>query len=107
MSKPQPKKLPRPKAMADVLAELMARRGYARERAAADYSAAWREAAGELIARHTRVGVVRRGALEVIVANSVLLQELTFQKPNILNQLGRLLPQERIGNLKFRVGPIE
>ncbi|HXT59680.1 MAG TPA: DUF721 domain-containing protein [Pirellulales bacterium] len=105
---PHPNKKPgRPKAMADVLAELMARRGYARQQASADYSAAWREAAGELIANHTRVGGVRRGALEVIVANSVLLQELTFQKPSILTQLGRLLPQERIGNLKFRVGPIE
>jgi predicted nucleic acid-binding Zn ribbon protein len=107
MSKPPQKKPGRPKAMADVLAELMARRGYARQQASADYSAAWREAAGELIANHTRVGAVRRGALEVIVANSVLLQELTFQKPSILSQLGRLLPQERIGNLKFRVGPIE
>ncbi len=97
----------RPKAVGDVLAELMARRGYAREQASADYAAAWRQAAGELIAKHTRVGGVRRGALEVIVANSVLLQELTFQKTSILSQLGRLLPQERIGSLRLKVGPIE
>jgi predicted nucleic acid-binding Zn ribbon protein len=107
MSEGKKKYLGKPKAVGDVLAELMARRGYARQQAAADYSAAWRQAAGELIAAHTRVGSVRRGALEVIVANSVLLQELTFQKPNILSQLGRLLPQERIGNLRLRVGPIE
>lgn len=97
----------RPQKMGDVLAELMARRGYAREQTAANYEAAWREAAGESLALHTRVGLLRRGALEVTVANSVLLQELTFQKQAILGQLSRLLPDERIEKLRFRVGPIE
>lgn len=93
--------------MADVLSELMARRGYAREQAGALYAAVWEEAAGELMARHTRVGLVRRGALDVIVANSTLLQELTYQKRSILGHLARLLPDERIGDLRCRVGPIE
>jgi predicted nucleic acid-binding Zn ribbon protein len=96
-----------PKKLGDILAELMARRGYARELAAAQFTDAWREAAGELIATHTRVGTVKRGALEVIVANSVLSQEITFQKHAILGHLTRLLPQERITNLRLRVGPIE
>jgi predicted nucleic acid-binding Zn ribbon protein len=97
----------RPQKMGDLLAELLARRGYAREQAARHYDAAWRQAAGELLARHTRVGTVRRGTLEVTVANSVLLQELTFQKHSILEQLARLLPEERIDKLRFRVGPLE
>ncbi|HET6884058.1 MAG TPA: DUF721 domain-containing protein [Pirellulales bacterium] len=97
----------RPQKMGDVLAELMARRGYAREQTATNYETAWREAAGELLARHTRVGLLRRGALEVTVANSVLLQELTFQKHAILGQLSRLLPGEKIDKLRLRVGPIE
>jgi predicted nucleic acid-binding Zn ribbon protein len=97
----------RPQKVGDVLAELMARRGYTRQQAAAGYEAAWREAAGELLAKQTRVGLVRRGAFEVTVANSVLLQELTFQKQTILGQLSRLLPDERIDKLRLRVGPIE
>lgn len=97
----------RPQKMGDVLAELMARRGYAREQTAANYEAAWREAAGALLARQTRVGLVRRGTLEVTVANSVLLQELTFQKQAIVGELRRLLPDEKIEKLRFRVGPIE
>ncbi|HQU46356.1 MAG: hypothetical protein B7Z73_10460 [Planctomycetia bacterium 21-64-5] len=105
--KPKPTGPRRPQKVGDVLAELMARRGYARQQASANYDAAWREAAGELLARQTRVGVVRRGALEVTVANSVLLQELTFQKQTILGQLSRLLPDERIDKLRLRVGPIE
>jgi predicted nucleic acid-binding Zn ribbon protein len=93
--------------MAEVMSELMARRGYAREQSQAVYHDAWREAAGELVARYTRVGVVRHGSLEVLVANSVLLQELTFQKESILDTLGRLLPTETIRGLRFRVGPID
>ena len=97
----------RPKKISDVLSELMARRGYTRQQAGAELDAAWRQAAGEAIGRYTRVGLIRRGALEVVVANSVLLQELTFQKESILVSLATLLPQERINGLKLRVGPIE
>ena len=105
---PKPERSPnrRPQKMGDVLAELLARRGYARPQAANAYEQAWAAAAGEMLAKHTRVGLVRRGALEVTVANSVLLQELTFQKESILGQLSRLLPDERIANLRLRVGPI-
>ncbi len=70
----------RPKPIADIMAQLMARRGYAREQSAAAYDDAWRSAVGEAIARFTRAGAIRRGALEVFVANSTLMQELTFQK---------------------------
>ena len=69
-----------PQAIGNVLSELMSRRGDSRgaERAASD--AAWREAAGPLVAEYTRVGQLRRGTLEVVVANSTLVQELGFQK---------------------------
>jgi len=97
----------RPQRMADVLSELLARRGYARVQAGAQYAAAWRQAAGELLAGHSRVGAVRGGALEVVVANSTLLQEITFQKQSIMSHLARLLPDERIHSLRLRVGPIE
>lgn len=97
----------RPQKMADVLAELMARRSYTSRQAATDFQAAWLSAAGDLVARHTRVGLVRRGTLEVLVANSVLAQELTFQKEAILARLNELLPDQRIANLRWRVGPIQ
>jgi predicted nucleic acid-binding Zn ribbon protein len=95
------------KKMADVLAELLSRRGYARVQATANYAEAWREAAGEMLARYTRAGTVRRGVLEVIVANSTLVQEITFQKQDILTRLAGLVPDEPINNLRLRVGPIE
>jgi predicted nucleic acid-binding Zn ribbon protein len=97
----------RPKKMADILSELMMRRGYARVQAQTGYHEAWTKAAGELMARYTRVGAVKRGVMEVVVANSTLVQELSFQKPNILQQLNSLLPHERIVDLRCRVGPIQ
>jgi hypothetical protein len=45
--------------------------------------------------------------LEVIVANSTLVQELGFQKLALLKNLAALLPDEGIENLRFRVGNIE
>lgn len=97
----------RAQPIADVLSELMTRRGYARVQGNEAVALAWREAAGDLMAGLTRACLVRRGALEVVVANSALVQELTYRKATILTDLARLLPTEKIKNLKFRVGPIE
>ena len=95
-----------PQAIGDVLTELMARRGYARGQSAAAYEAAWREAAGPLAANYTRVGSLRRGTLEILVAHSALVQELGFQKQALLQALQGLLPDEEIKNLRFRTGSI-
>ena len=96
-----------PQQVGNILTELMARRGFGRVQAASAYQQAWREASGQLIAKYTRAGAVRRGKLEVTVANSTLLQELGFQKPALLKSLAKLLPDENIDDLRFRVGPID
>ncbi|MEN6450463.1 MAG: DUF721 domain-containing protein [Thermoguttaceae bacterium] len=96
-----------PQAIGELLSELMARRGYGRVQSAANYEAAWREAAGPLVAQYTRPGQLRRGTLEVIVAHSALVQELGFQKQKLLESLARLLPDDGIENLRFRVGSVE
>ena len=96
-----------PERIANVLSELMARRGFARLQAGAAYEAAWLEAAGPVAAKYSRVGQLRRGTLEVVVANSTLIQELTFQKAGLLKTLVRLLPDQGIKGLRFRLGAIE
>ena len=96
-----------PKQIGSILSELMARRGYARVQSAAVYDSAWREAAGSLVAEYTRVGSLRGGTLEIVVANSTLTQELVFQRPALLQTLAKLLPDEGIKNIRFRVGVIE
>jgi predicted nucleic acid-binding Zn ribbon protein len=93
--------------MGAILSELMARRGFARIQGTAALEAAWREAAGEALGAHTRVGAIRRGKLEVTVANSTLAQELTFRKPMLLEALRKELPEETIRDFRVRVGPIQ
>ena len=50
---------------------------------------------------------MRRGVLEVWVQNSTLVQELSFEKTRLLKTLAQLVPDEKIRDLKFRVGPID
>ena len=96
-----------PKPIGNILAELLARRGYARVQSAGLSSEAWRSAVGEQIAALSRPGQVRRGTLDVSVTSSTLVQELGFQKQQLLKRLQELLPDEKIRDLRFRVGPID
>ena len=52
-------------------------------------------------------GNVRRGVLEVLVSNSSVLQELSFLKPKAIKTLTRLVPEQQIKGVRFRVGPID
>ena len=96
-----------PQSMGAILTELMARRGFARIQSTAALEAAWQDAAGEVFGGHTRAGSIRRGKLEVTVANSTVAQELTFRKLALLEALRKALPDETIRDLRIRVGPIQ
>src|SRR5688572_25732651 len=99
--------LPMAKPMGNVLSQLLAKRGYAQIQTAASCDAAWREAVGERLAPHTRPGSVRRGVLEVLVRNSAVLQELSFVKTKIVKSLVKLVPDQNIRDVRFRVGAFE
>lgn len=95
-----------PKRIGNVIAQVVQKRGYAQVRAAGDRDEAWTEAAGE-VALATRVGALRRGTLEVQVPNSLLMQELTFRKEELIKKLQTALPDAGIKQLKFRLGQIK
>lgn len=95
-----------PQPIGDILAELMARKGFARARGEEAYQAAWQEAVGQGVAQYTRTGKLRRGLLEIFVANSMLIQELTFQKAGLLKSINQKLPDEKIRDLRFKVGSV-
>ena len=95
-----------PQPLANAVNDLLARRGYAQIETTAACAAAWSAAAGAELARVSRAGEVRRGNLEVTVQNSLVLQELTFRKGELLRKLATLLPDQKIRQLKFRVGSI-
>lgn len=96
-----------PKRMADVVNDLITRRGYAQVQSSATCAEAWRAAAGPALAGHTVAGHVRRGVLEVFVRNSAVVQELTFRKKKLLAELTRLAPDLKVRDVKFRVGPVD
>lgn len=100
-------KIREPQRMANVLSQLLARRGYAQQQSLADQEDAWKNAVGEELARLTRPGLVRRGVWEVFVSNSTLLQELTFRKRELVAKVTASLPNHKIRDLKFRVGPVK
>jgi predicted nucleic acid-binding Zn ribbon protein len=100
-------RIPPPKPMRDVLSQLLAKRGYAQIQTAATCGNAWREAVGHKLAADTRPGNVRRGVLEVLVRNSAAVQELGFLKTKIVKMLSTLVPEQKIKDLRFRVGAID
>jgi predicted nucleic acid-binding Zn ribbon protein len=89
-----------------VLAQLITARGYGRIQADADFTAAWQKAVGETLAQYTVPGRLKRGVLEVTVSNSIVIQELTFQKQTILAALHEQCPDAKIRDVKFRIGAI-
>ena len=95
----------RPKAIANVLGEHAARRGYTQLQSNQSLTDAWNEAAGPL-AKFTRAVGLRRGQLEVVAMSSALLQELRLQEHDLVAALGRQLPHEKITGLKLKTGSI-
>jgi predicted nucleic acid-binding Zn ribbon protein len=95
-----------PQPVGDILSEILARRGCARVQSVEALEAAWAKAAGELTAKYTQVGGLRRGALEITVSHSTLMQELRFQKEELLEKLAGQYPEGEIRDLRFRVGNV-
>jgi len=95
-----------PRHISDVLTEFMVRYGYTRQQWAGALEEAWRKVAGPAFTSNTRIGRLRGGVLEILVGSSPVLQELTFQKTELLHRLRQFLPDQPIHDLRFRLGRI-
>jgi hypothetical protein len=94
-----------PEPLGEILSRLFTARGWGRRQGRLRLERAWAEAAGPEHAQHTRVAGLRRGVLEVEVANAVLLQELVhYHKRRLLEQLRGRLPEVTLTDLRFRAG---
>lgn len=92
-----------PHKIGDLLGKVLARYGCSQTTAQYELEQAWRQAAGDRVHPRTRVGSLRRGTLEILVDNSVLLQELeSFQKQALLSKMQKLLEHNKVDKLKFR-----
>jgi predicted nucleic acid-binding Zn ribbon protein len=95
-----------PKRVSDILAQLVQKKGYAQVRADQTHREAWQTAAGPAIAAVTEPGTITRGTLEVTAANSLVMQELTFEKERLLAAIQAAMPDAGIKQLRFKVGQI-
>ena len=99
-----------PELLGEILSRLFTARGWGRRQDRLHLERAWEDtlAACGLASGQTRVSGLRRGVLEVVVADSVLIQELAhFHKRRLLEQLRGRLPGTPLKDLRFRAGVLE
>ena len=94
-----------PEKLGEILGRLFTARGWGRRHERVQLEETWQAVVGASGARHTSVGALRRGVLEIVVDSAVLLQELAhFHKRRLLEQLRSRLPSMTINDLRFRHG---
>jgi len=97
-----------PERLSDVLARLFVERGWGRKQERVRLEQVWVDAVGAEAAGQTRIAGFRRGILEVVVGNAVLLQELThFHKRRLLQKLQQALSGMVLKDLRFRAGNVK
>lgn len=94
-----------PKKIGDVLTDLLAQRGYAQVASQEELQQGWSNTVGNL-KKFTRAVEVKRGTLHVIVSNSVVMQELTFRKQELVGLMAEALPDHKIKEIRYRVGSV-
>lgn len=92
-----------PQKIGEVLTDLLARRGYAQISAHEECQEAWQSVVGSM-EKFSRATEVKRGVLQVVVSNSLVMQELTFRKPELIAAMAKALPTHKIKDVRFRVG---
>jgi hypothetical protein len=98
-----------PELLGEILSRLFTARGWGRRQDRLRLERAWSDAVATcgLAQEQTRVASLRRGVLEVVIGNAVLLQELAhFHKRRLLEQLRSRLPGTTLTDLRFRAGVI-
>ncbi len=97
----------RPKRPANILSQLMARKGYGQTKTNDELDETWNAIVGDKWQHKTRVGNVSRGVLEVFVSSAAVNQHLGFQKKKLIAELSKRVPQNKIKDIKFSLGSIE
>ena len=97
----------RPKRPANILSQLMARKGYGQTKTNDELDDTWKAIVGEKWQTKTRIGNVSRGVLEVFVSSAAVNQHLGFQKKKLIAELSKRVPQNKIKDIKFSLGSIE
>src|SRR5262249_9942433 len=96
---------PDPEPIKEILSRLFTARGWGRRQGRLQLERVWTDAVGPEFDAQTRVLGVKRGVLEIEVADAVLVQELShYHKRRLLQALAAKLPGQAIKDLKFKTG---
>jgi predicted nucleic acid-binding Zn ribbon protein len=96
-----------PELLGEVLSRLFTARGWGRRQDRLRLEQIWAEAVGSRGAAETRVNGLRRGILEIVVGNAILLQELAqYEKRRLLEKLRKSLPGATLTDLRFKAGVV-
>ncbi len=86
---------------------LLARKEFAQLGQRRELEEAWSAAVPDEFRNKARCGRLVRGVLEIVVADSLSLTELTFRKREILRRLAPPAYNVPIKDLRFRIGETE
>lgn len=96
----------RAKTASELINYLLSRKGFIQTQSKTELADGWRVAAGQKWQSKTMVGNLRRGVLEIVVESSAAHQQLKFIKKQLLNSMQNQLPQNKIRDIRFRIGNI-
>ena len=86
--------------------QLLTRHGISQQQHNQQLRSNWNAAVGPKWNQLSLAGSISRGVLEVTVANSLVNQQLTFEKKKLLTTMQKLMPEAKLKNLRFRVGNV-
>lgn len=93
-----------PRPLSEVISKIIAMRGLARSHGNVQLEDIWQEVAGERIGNQTKPTGVKKGVLQIGVANAAMLGELTsFHKPSLLSTLQEEHADQNIQDIKFKL----
>ena len=96
----------RPKRTANIISQMMARQGYGQTQSNNELNDAWEIAVGQKFINNTKAARISCGILEVHVASSAAMNQLSFQKRQLLSAMQQQLPQNKIKDLRFKLGNV-
>lgn len=67
----------------------------------------WEQAVGQIIAENARPAAIKGNILLVHVNSSPWLHQLSFLKKDILVRINRELGRDLVGDIKFKIGPLQ
>lgn len=95
-----------PQRAKKVLDEVLQGLGLARRVEEGKVSQVWEEAVGKKIAAHARPTKMQDGKLSVEVDNTTWVQQLTFLKKRIIDEINKQTGKEIVREITFKIGKV-